>query len=669
MLTIRADFYGRCAAYPELSRLLGANHVLVGPMSRDELRRAIERPAQRVGLTVESELVEALLTDVEGRPGALPLLSTALLELWTARDGSRLRLAAYARSGGVQGAVARLAEDAFVRLDPDQQAEARNLMLRLADEDESGAIVRRRIELAELDWERSGEVVNRLADRRLLTVSDGSVEVAHEALLREWPRLRGWLDEDVEGRHLHRGLREAARAWDADGRDAGGLYRGARLASALEWAAGHDPELNATERAFLDESRRTSGRAQRRLRIVLAGVASLLVLAVIAGLVALDQRGKARNEATAAAAQGLGARALSERELDRALLLARQGLALDAAFETRGNLLATLLKSPAAIAVLHGDGDGMTGVAVSPDDRTLAFVDSDGTLRRLDARTLRPLARPQTVPSADGWVTLSFSDDGSRLAAGGGEAAILDPQTQRVHTRRGTKGHVYGPRFSPDGRTLFAIVEAYGRYFVQRFDARSGRSPNEPVFVARAAGVQPSLQVTRDGRRVVTSYEDGPTVIRDARALRPLKRLRVGASATALSPDGRTLLAAGRDGSVRFVDLVSGHSRMASGRHDAVVLAAAFSADGRTAVTGGEDSRVIVWDVRRAAPRELLTGHSGIVTSLAISRDGRTLYGAVLDGKVLVWDLAGDRRPGHRFDIEPRRPGRLVDGDGSPATR
>ncbi len=127
VLAVRADFYGRCAAYPELSRLLGANHVLVGQMSRDELRRAIERPAQRVGLTVEPELVEALLTDVDGRPGALPLLSTALLELWGGRDGSRLRLAAYARSGGVQGAVARLAEDAFVRLDPAQQAEARTL--------------------------------------------------------------------------------------------------------------------------------------------------------------------------------------------------------------------------------------------------------------------------------------------------------------------------------------------------------------------------------------------------------------------------------------------------------------------------------------------------------------------------------------------------------------
>ena len=202
VLAIRADFYGRCAAYPELSRLLGANHVLVGPMSRDELRRAIERPAQRVGLSVEPELVDALLTDVEGQPGALPLLSTALLELWRQRDGRRLRLAAYARSGGVQGAVARLAEDAFVGLDPSQQAVARK---RAAAPRRRGRGRRDRAPPGRA--RRAGragspevaEVVARLTDRRLLTVVDGAVEVAHEALLREWPRLRDWLDDDVAG--------------------------------------------------------------------------------------------------------------------------------------------------------------------------------------------------------------------------------------------------------------------------------------------------------------------------------------------------------------------------------------------------------------------------------------------------------------------------------------
>src|SRR6185503_9124059 len=111
-------------------------------------------------------------------------------------------------------AVARLAEEAFVALTPGQQAAARTLFMRLSDEDENGTIVRRRIALDEQD----AATVSELTQRRLLTVSDGTVEVAHEALLREWPRLRGWLDEDVQGRRLHRRLIDAARAWDADGR-------------------------------------------------------------------------------------------------------------------------------------------------------------------------------------------------------------------------------------------------------------------------------------------------------------------------------------------------------------------------------------------------------------------------------------------------------------------
>ena len=200
LVAVRADFYGRCAGYPELSRLLGANHVLVGPMRRDELRRAIELPAQRAGLRVEPELVDALIADVEGEPGALPLLSTALLELWQQREGRSLPLSAYRQSGGVHGAVARLAERAYERLDPEQQDTARRILLRLAGEGEGDAAVRRRVQLSELDGEGVAEVLAALADDRLVTIGEGEVEVAHEALLREWPRLRGWLQEDAQGR-------------------------------------------------------------------------------------------------------------------------------------------------------------------------------------------------------------------------------------------------------------------------------------------------------------------------------------------------------------------------------------------------------------------------------------------------------------------------------------
>ena len=206
LIAVRADFYGHCARFPELSRLLGANHVLVGPMRRHELRRAIELPARRAGLRVDPELVDALLADVEGEPGALPLLSTALLELWQARDDRRLTLSAYERTGGVRGAVARLAEGAYERLDAPQREAARRILLRLAGD----GGVRVRVPLAELPGDVH-DVLSVLAGDRLITIGEGAVEVAHEALLREWPRLRAWLDEDADGRRLHRHLTDAAR--------------------------------------------------------------------------------------------------------------------------------------------------------------------------------------------------------------------------------------------------------------------------------------------------------------------------------------------------------------------------------------------------------------------------------------------------------------------------
>ena len=213
IVALRSDFYGNCADYPDFSRLLAANHVLVGAMGREELARAVVCPAQRVGLHVEQELVKHLVDDVEDEPGALPVLSTALLELWQNRDGRRLRLAAYEHTGGVRGAVARLADEAYGQLDDSQQGLARHMLLQLADIDDEGRVERRRVPLEEVGGsENAGRVLGLLADRRLLTISDGTVEIAHEALLREWPLLRGWIEDDLEGLRVHRSLRtERAR--------------------------------------------------------------------------------------------------------------------------------------------------------------------------------------------------------------------------------------------------------------------------------------------------------------------------------------------------------------------------------------------------------------------------------------------------------------------------
>jgi DNA-binding SARP family transcriptional activator/WD40 repeat protein len=680
VLAVRADFYGRCATYPTLSKLLGANHVLVGPMQRDELRRAIEQPARRVGLHVEPELADALLADVEDEPGALPLLSTALLELWQRRDGRRLRHATYERTGGVRGAVARLAEEAFGGLEPAQQGIARAVLLRLAGEGAGGAVVRRRVALAELEGQGDEEdlaaVLGVLTERRLLTMSATRVEVAHEALLREWPRLRGWLEEDAQGRRVQRHLADAARDWDERGRDPGDLYRGARLAVALEWRGGHEHELNATERAFLEAGRAAGHRAQRRLRIVLAGVAALLAVAVAGGLVAMHQRSTARSEARAAEAQRVGAQALTEPDLDRALLLARQGVALDDSPATRSNLLAALLRAPAAIGVMRGAGNPLNAIDVDSDGRTVAVGDSQGSVLFLDAVTRRRIGRPYKAGTAIS--AIRFSPDGTRAAVAGydldqqGFIELLDARTHRRigHLATGFATNTLVEAvfqvgtlvFSPDSRVLAADFVAAGRQsrprrYTASWDARTGRRLGPPRPISSGEDGAPALAgFAAGGTRLVTSSAaHSSTVIRDATTLRPVRRLRGGGSPAAVSPDGRLAALALPNGSVRLLDLRSGGVRVLGGRRTPPVIAMRFTPDSRRLVTGGADAPLIVWDVRRATAVETFDA-LGKVQQLAIAPDGRTAYSAGHDGSVIGWDLAGTRRLGRPFRIGARSP-------------
>ena len=482
VLGIRGDFYGHCAEYQELAEQMGANTVLVGPMRRDELRRAIELPARRAGLRVEPSLVAALVGDVADEPGGLPLLSTTLVELWEERSARTLRRSAYVRSGGVNGAVARLAERAYQRLSERQRERARAILLRLADAEEA-APVRRRVPLAELEVEKDEDTAGALAvltESRLVTVDEGTVEVAHEALLSEWPRLRTWLDDDAEGRRLHQHLIQAAGAWQGSGRDPAELYRGARLASALDWASTHDQQLNELERAFLDESGTASEReaerhrrSNRRLRTLLAGVGVLLAAAVVAGAIALSERQGARNAATAEAAQRLGAQALTEDRLDRAALLANTGVALDDTLATRSNLLSTLVRNPPVLGVLRGDGDPLSALAVSPDGHTLAVGDGGGTVILFDTATHERIGDYRVPGDVSDVAALAFNPTGDSLAVtvlarppvGTVKLHIIDVRTQRLRTPislgrdPGAPQVIYFPgiTYAPDGRSVIVV--------------------------------------------------------------------------------------------------------------------------------------------------------------------------------------------------------------------
>ena len=265
ILTMRADFYGKCAGIAELAAALSDHNFLVGPMTEDELRRAIERPAQLAGCEFDAGLVDLLEHDVRNQPGALPLLQHALLELWNNREGRRLTVKSYQEIGKLEGALQRRADATLKPLSEDEREFCRRIFLRLTQPGEGTEDTKRRASMQELlslsDKSTAQEqIIQKLANASLLTTEgevtrkDAFVEVAHEALIRSWPQLRKWIDVDRQGFRTRTRLTEATRDWENSGCDPAYLYAGARLAVAEEWAGQHSGELSTSEAEFLRRS-------------------------------------------------------------------------------------------------------------------------------------------------------------------------------------------------------------------------------------------------------------------------------------------------------------------------------------------------------------------------------------------------------------------------------
>jgi WD40 repeat protein/class 3 adenylate cyclase len=690
--TIRADYTGYCADYPDLADMLTTNLVLVGPMTPDDLRRAIERPARRVGLHVESALSDALVEELAEEPGGLPLLSTALVELWEARDGDWLRYEDYERTGGVRGAVARLAENAYEQLVGSEREAARVVLLRLVGEGEGDSTVRRRVPVSEFDVAHAlpvASVLARLTQDRLLIRDDGMIEIAHEALIREWPRLREWLEEDATGRQLRGHLTQSANQWAERGKDPGDLYRGARLSATLDWADGHDQEVNALEREFLAQGRQASEheaerqrRTNRRLRGLLVGTTMFLVVALVAGSLALVQRSHARDAQTSAEAQSLrsdaerlGTLGLTEPNLDRSFLLALAGVKLQDLPETRGDLLTLLQRTPALIRFARPSRNYIPALAVSPDGRLLATGDSAGTIHFTDLQTWQTSG--DTV-QLDGPVTqdaMAFSPESDTLAVatdvGGARSNLyLVDVAARTSTKVGSWPSIpaaAGPprftrmAFSPDGsRIAVAVASASPTSFVpvsQRLLLL--RVPDGRVVWDRAYPLAPtqneaSVAFTPEGL-LVTSAQQGETLLWNAATGRIERRFPIGGP-FALSADGHLAAIAENNpdpsnpkGSLALLDLRNGTRRSLAGLPVPGWIVALKFADGDTSVVGQSfDDATRVWDVASGSIVQTFVGQ-GSGLNLAVTPDGGTALSAAQDGSVAAWDLTGAQRLGRTF--------------------
>lgn len=333
VITLRADFYGSCSSYPALTSVMPSRQLLVGAMNKEELRRAIERPAQLAGLELGSGLADLLLREMEDQPGYLPLLQHALSQIWQRREGSHLTIEAYREIGGVTGTLERHAEAVYAQFTEVEKAVCQQLLLRLVQPDDQQGATRRRLFLDGLlldsDAATLRKVINQLTVERLLTTGDEKkpgVELAHEALITGWKRLQEWINGNRNALQVRRRLDEAATEWVAKDHEPSYLYHGARLAQAEEWAASHPKEVDITARDFLAASIARREEVERKeLRKTRYLLSLFIVISLFLGLstiFAYSQRVKSEHRQKVLEAESLVDRSRSLRNPVLGLLLA-----------------------------------------------------------------------------------------------------------------------------------------------------------------------------------------------------------------------------------------------------------------------------------------------------------------------------------------------------------
>ena len=708
--TLRADYFDRPLGVQPFGALVQEATVTIPAMLPAEVEAAVVEPARRVGRTVERALAAELVGSLAQEPAALPALQFVLFELAERTADGTLSLAAYRAIGGIDGAIATRADELYLSLDDADRQQVRELFERLVVVDADGEPTRRRASREELD--ASTEVVDRWAAARLLTLDvhpqtrAPSVEVAHEALVREWPRLRQWIEDDRSELIVIGRLRDSAATWTDLERESSALLRGTALEAALDVAGSSRTRLAPLEAEFLEASRaardaeqaqqseliRRQARTNRRLRLQLGGIAVALVVALIGGLIAIDQSRKAVRERHIAVARELAAAADANIGDDPELSIL---LALAAVDATRGydepvlpEALEALHRGVASTRILRSfpgvggtmdwsaDGrlfvtegteetgivdirDAVTGRTVqkfrgdeidlndavfSPDSTRVITASDEGAIRVWDIATGRKVGDLTVGSDGAAWGP-SVSPDGSLVAG-----AWQDAGTVRVFPATGGEPWTFradfpgDTAFSPDGRHL-AVASAGSAVSIVDVDS------HREVLRMHANGIR-DLAWSPDGRWIAAS--GNPAHVYDART----GRLRFVTTehtswinTVAWSPDSRLLATGGEDGTARVFAVDAGAlqevARLAAQDLRNGVRSVAFSPDGGQLMTSDwAITSVKVWDVRDQAAAEIanLPGDAGSDCGAALAPDGRSVWVPEGDGRVARYDVATGQR-------------------------
>ena len=685
VITLRADFTDRPLLYMDFGDLVRMRTEFVLPLTPDELELAITGPAYRVGLVLEHGLVARIVRDVGDQPGALPLLQYALTEMFERREGRRMTLKGYESSGGVLGALGRRAEAIYTQFDEPTQVAARQVFIRLVTLGEGVEDTRRRVTRSEISGiqVRSIHHSDPKIDPRIVDLVIGSygharlfsfdhdpvtrgptLEVSHEALLREWPRLRGWLDESRDDIRSQRILTGAARDWAQNDSDPSYLLRGARLDQYAAWAADTELALTADERAFLDaglhaQTERLAAETERQAREAALEKRSrrflqaLVAVLAVATVVALGLTLFALRQARIAKARELTAAAALNLESDPELSILLSNEAIDtwssAYQEIPPDLQGTLHQAVQNARAINtwNTTSIILGVGFDLARNAPLIILSDpetGVVRVWDPQGIRDLLAIHDQPVSSGYALASLTTDGKWAAVPHADKVVRVYSLETGETLQELTVEteiLYGVKFSPDGR----LLAAFGQDYLAVWDIALGEVVLEPEIEPGTEFLNLRMDFSADGSRLVLSSLNNTFRVIDTDSgeivAQPSADYNIDISYVAISPDGNRVAAGGLSDSIQVWDLSSGEPGQTLNLwHNAITQdGMVFSPDGNLFAYGLQ-SGVMIWDVAQDKAHITLSGRLDVIKYMAFSPGGNRLLTTSADGKVTLWDLS-----------------------------
>jgi WD40 repeat protein len=681
LIALRADFYGRALAHTALAEAIKDSQITLLPMNETEIRRAIVEPARTLHRTFQPGLVERIVTDVRGQAGHLPLLEFALTELWE-RDAKKgvLTLASYESLGydgpdgkhypGLQGAIAHRAEEIWQRLSKADRESARRVFLRLVTpgvEDGRGQMVAedtsRRAWQTEWD-EPTRRMVQELVQARLLTTGQDpvsgqpTVEVAHEALIRAWPRLGRWVADYRPFAHWYANeLMPFLRRWLGKGQQPDFLLPDAMLLQAQHWLAEYPGELSGPPEEYIRasmEKREEEQRARERLRrwITFGATVAAVVLAIVAGMARFQWK-QAEKQRQAALARQLIAQAELFRVDEEDSWTVAGLLAAEAArrqpdtAEVRAVVRRLLEHLGHPVARLSHD-DGVVSAIFTPDGQRVTTASNDGRVRIWEAETGQEITRLEQEVDAESVV---LSPDGQWAAIVGeyDTVRVWDVTTVRKVAQLECERSVGSLVFSSDGQEVMAL----NGNTVQIWEVSTG----EEIAQLKHPYKVESAVLSPDGQWVAVVGEDDTVQVWDVTKSREVAQLECGergVGSLVFSPDGQWLAEEGGYSTVRIWEAFTGHE-VAKMEHTYWVGSVVFSPDGQWVATAGGDNTARVWEV--ATWREVTRlEHEWCVRWAAFSPDGQRLVTCDCADSVRLWDAANGQAVAQLGYVHSRNP-------------